>query len=173
MYLQRWHGWCHMKLQPSRRRFCVHHTTMHHVTSCKATYVRCLAVTCHLYFWQNDRDLLCATAITHGWNRYRNKSQHRKSTLEKKILPLLLQGLEPATHMHTRTHTHTHTICNRQKTNKQKEQAKDGSEEEEDEGKLTCSSSSMGPEAYMASIVRWRVPPWVNWRCRSLDVSSR
>ena len=108
VYLQRWHGWCHMKLQPSRRRFCVHHTTMHHVTSCKATYVRCLAVTCHLYFWQNDRDLLSATAITHGWNRYRNKSQHRKSTLEKKILPLLLQGLEPATHMHARTHTHTH-----------------------------------------------------------------
>ena len=22
--------------------FCVHHTTMHHVTSCKATYVRCM-----------------------------------------------------------------------------------------------------------------------------------
>ena len=36
VYLQRWHGWCHMKLQPSRRKFCVHHTTMHHVSSCKA-----------------------------------------------------------------------------------------------------------------------------------------
>ena len=34
VYLQRWHGWCHMKLQPSRS--CVHHTTMLHVTSCKA-----------------------------------------------------------------------------------------------------------------------------------------
>ena len=44
VYLQRWHGWCHMKLQPSRRKFCVHHTTMHHVTSCKATYVRCMCV---------------------------------------------------------------------------------------------------------------------------------
>ena len=44
VYLQRWHGWCHMKLQPSRRKFCVHHTTMHHVTSCKATYVRCMRV---------------------------------------------------------------------------------------------------------------------------------
>ncbi len=42
--LKRWHGWCHMKLQPSRRKFCVHHTTMHHVTSCKATYVRCMQV---------------------------------------------------------------------------------------------------------------------------------
>ena len=46
----------------------------------------CLAVTCHLHFWQNDRDFLRATAVTRGWNGYRNKSQHRKSTLEKKIL---------------------------------------------------------------------------------------
>ena len=44
VYLQRWHGWCHMKLQPSRRKSCVHHTTMLHVTSCKATYVRCMRV---------------------------------------------------------------------------------------------------------------------------------
>ena len=42
--LKHWHGWCHMKLQPSRRKFCVHHTTMHHVTSCKATYVMCMRV---------------------------------------------------------------------------------------------------------------------------------
>ena len=35
----------------------------------------CLAVTCHLHFWQNDRDLLRATAVTRGWNGYRNKSQ--------------------------------------------------------------------------------------------------
>ena len=28
----------------------------------------CLAVTFHLYFWQNDQDLLCATAVTWGWN---------------------------------------------------------------------------------------------------------
>ena len=47
----------------------------------------CLAVTCHLHIWQNDRDLLHATAVTRGWNGYRNKSQHRKSTLEKKIIP--------------------------------------------------------------------------------------
>ena len=57
----------------------------------------CLAVTCHLRFWQNDRGLLRATAVTRGWNGYRNKSQHRKLTLEKKILPPLLQGFEPAT----------------------------------------------------------------------------
>ena len=38
----------------------------------------CLAVTFHLHFWQNDRDLLRATAVTRGWNGYRNKSQHKK-----------------------------------------------------------------------------------------------
>ena len=57
----------------------------------------CLAVTCHVHFWQNDRGLLCATAATRGWNGYRNKSQHRKLTREKKILPPLQQGFEPMT----------------------------------------------------------------------------
>ena len=55
----------------------------------------CLAVTCHLHFWQNDRDLLRTTAVARVWNGYRN-SQHRKLTLENKILPLLQQGFEPA-----------------------------------------------------------------------------
>ena len=67
--------------------FCVLHTTMHHVTSCKSTYNiyfyvcvcvcrvhACLAVTCHLHFWQNDQDLLHAIAVTHVWNGYQNKS---------------------------------------------------------------------------------------------------
>ena len=27
----------------------------------------CLGVTCHLHFWQNDRGLLHATAVTRGW----------------------------------------------------------------------------------------------------------
>ena len=30
-----------MALLPSRRKFCVLYTTVHHVTSCKATYLRC------------------------------------------------------------------------------------------------------------------------------------
>ena len=54
----------------------------------------CLAVTCHLHFWQNDRDFVRAAAVTRGWNGYRNKSQHRKLTLEKKILPPLQQGFD-------------------------------------------------------------------------------
>ena len=37
VYLQCWHCLCHMKLQPSRCKFCVHCTTKHRVTSCKAT----------------------------------------------------------------------------------------------------------------------------------------
>ena len=37
MWLQHWHGWCHMKLQPSQHKFCVHHTTMHHVTPLSIT----------------------------------------------------------------------------------------------------------------------------------------
>ena len=47
----------------------------------------CLAVICLLHFWQTDRDLLRATAVTHGWNGYLNKSQHRKLTPENKNYP--------------------------------------------------------------------------------------
>ena len=57
----------------------------------------CLASTCLLHLWQNDWDLLRATAVTWGWNGYQNKSQHSKLTLEKKIILLLLLGLEPPT----------------------------------------------------------------------------
>ena len=46
---------------------------------------------------QNARDLLRATAVTQGWNRYRNKSQHRKLTVENKTLPPLLLRFEPTT----------------------------------------------------------------------------
>ena len=38
----------------------------------------CLAVTCHLHFWQNDRDLLSATVVTQAWNGYRNKESAQK-----------------------------------------------------------------------------------------------
>ena len=58
----------------------------------------CLAVTCHLHFWQNDQDLLCATALTRGWNRYRNKIQHRKLIVEKTIIPPFLPFSRPFNH---------------------------------------------------------------------------
>ena len=82
---------------PFRRNFCVHHSTMHQVTVSlhskphRWVYV-CLGVTCRLHFWQNDRGLLRATVVTRVWNRYRNKSQHSKLTLEENILPPLLPG---------------------------------------------------------------------------------
>ena len=102
VYLQRWHGWCHKNLLPesqSRRVLCTpyNHAPCHFMQSHIRKVYACLAVTCHLRFWQNDRGLLRATAVTRGWNGYRNKSQHRKLTLEKKILPPLQQGFEPAT----------------------------------------------------------------------------
>ena len=55
----------------------------------------CLDVTCHLHFWQNDRNLLVlfATAVTWGWNGCQKKCQHRKLTMGKKIIFLL--GLQP------------------------------------------------------------------------------
>ena len=73
------------------------HAPCHFVQSHIHKVYACLAVTRHLQFWQNDRGILRATAVTRRWNGYRNKSQHRKSTLEKKTLPPLLQGFEPAT----------------------------------------------------------------------------
>ena len=73
------------------------HAPCHFMQSHIRKVYACLAVTCHLRFWQNDRGLLRATAVTRGWNGYQNKSQHRRLTLEKKILPPLQQGFEPMT----------------------------------------------------------------------------
>ena len=72
----------------------------------------CSVVTRQLHFWQNDRDLLRANSVARGWNGYRNKSQHRKLTMEKKILPLLLRGLEPGTfRSRARSDTVTTELC--------------------------------------------------------------
>ena len=80
VYLQRWHGWCHMKSLLSWRVLCTPYN--HAPCLFMQSHVRhvhaCLAVTCHLHFWQNGRGLLRANAVTWGWNGYRNKSQHRK-----------------------------------------------------------------------------------------------
>ena len=88
-----------MKLLPSRRILCTpcNHAPCHFMQSHIRKVYACLAVTCHLHFWQNDQGLLRATAVTRGWNRHRNKSQHRKLNLEKKILLPLLPRFEPAT----------------------------------------------------------------------------
>ena len=89
VYLQRWPGWCYMKLLPPRRVLCTSytHTPCHFMQSHIHKVHACLVVTGHLNFWQKDRDLLRATAVTRWWNGYRNKIQHRKLTPEKKNPP--------------------------------------------------------------------------------------
>ena len=57
------------KLLPSRHVLCTPHNHARcHVTSCVATYVRCMHVSCNLPFWHNGRDPLCAVAVRRGWN---------------------------------------------------------------------------------------------------------
>ena len=70
-----------MKLLPSRHRLCRHQTTIRQfiVSFYSKPHIKgplCLAVTCHIHFWQNDWDLLHATAVTEGWNRCRNKGPY-------------------------------------------------------------------------------------------------
>ena len=61
-------GWCHMKLLPSGRVLCTlyNHAPCHFMQSHIRKMHACLAVTFHLHFWQTDRDLLRATAVTQG-----------------------------------------------------------------------------------------------------------
>ena len=53
----------------------------------------CLAVTCHLLFWQNDRDLLCATAGMDTEIRVSTESRPWR----RKFSQPLLWGFEPRT----------------------------------------------------------------------------
>ena len=94
-----WHGWCHLNLLPSRSVLCTpyNQAPSHFMQSHIRKVYACLAATYHLHFWQDDRDLLRVTAVARGWNWHRNKSQHRKSTLDKNIFPPLPQEFEPAT----------------------------------------------------------------------------
>ena len=87
MYLQRWHGWCQMKLLPSQRVLCTpyNHAPCHFLQSHMRKVYACLAVTCHLHFWQNDRGLLRATAVTREWNGYRNESAQKVDPGEEKF----------------------------------------------------------------------------------------
>ena len=62
----------------------------------------CLAVTCHLHFWQNDRDFLRATVVTRGWNGYRDTESRpwrrkfsRRSSRDSKEFGALTTELSP------------------------------------------------------------------------------
>ena len=67
------------------------HALVYSIISIKATYV-CLAVTCHMHFWQNGRYLVCATAVKQGWNGYRNKGQHSMLYPEEENSPAAPAG---------------------------------------------------------------------------------
>ena len=47
--------------------FCVHHTTMHHVTSCKTTYVRCMRVSATFFLFLLSF-FLGYTGTDNGWD---------------------------------------------------------------------------------------------------------
>ena len=51
-----------------------------------------LTVTCHLHFWQNNLDLLRATAVTRGWNGYRNKESAQKGDPGEENSPAVPAG---------------------------------------------------------------------------------
>ena len=61
-------GWCHVKLLAQVLCTPYSYAPVCSVTSFKAIQVvrMCFAVSCHLHFWQHDRDLLRATAVTRG-----------------------------------------------------------------------------------------------------------
>ena len=77
------------------------YTPCNHLPVYSVTYIRnymrrihvFLDVTCYLPFWQNGRDRVCATAVKLEWNGWRNKSQYRKLTLEKKLFQPLQHSL--------------------------------------------------------------------------------
>ena len=51
----------------------------------------CLGVTCHLHFWQSDRGLFRATAVTWGWNSHRIRRVSTQSQLWRRKFPFRSQ----------------------------------------------------------------------------------
>ena len=56
VYLQHWHGWCHMKLLPSWSKFCVHYITMHHIH----TYIHHIIRKTSVCDWMSERGFYTA-----------------------------------------------------------------------------------------------------------------
>ena len=65
------------------------HAPCHFMQSHIRKVYACLAVTCHLHLWQNDWDILRATAVTRGWNGYRSLTERTNTNhvLSKLALP--------------------------------------------------------------------------------------
>ena len=82
-----------MKLLPSQRVLCTpyNHALCHFMQSHIRKVHACLTATST--FGRSGWGLLRATAVTRGWHEYRNKSQHKRLTLEKKISPAAPAGI--------------------------------------------------------------------------------
>ena len=89
-----------MNLLPSRRVLSTsyNHAPCHFMQSHTRKVHECLTVTCHLHFWQKDRDLVRTIAVTLGMggcDGYRNESAQKINPGEEK---------SPAAPTGTRTH---------------------------------------------------------------------
>ena len=58
----------------------------------------CLAVTCHLHFWQHDRDLLRATAVTRGVERIPKSESAQKVDPGEENSPAAPAGIFGSVH---------------------------------------------------------------------------
>ena len=103
---------------------CTPHGLQCHFMQSHIHRVHACSAICHQRFWQNDRDLLRATAVTRGWNGYRNQGQHRKLTLKKKNSPAAPAGTQtlglsidhesgvlPLSYPRSECHTNGHCLC--------------------------------------------------------------
>ena len=90
-------GWFRVKLCFLSALYAYNYAPVYSFVQSHILRIRvCSDVTCHPHFWHNDRDLLRATTVTGGWNRYCIKSQHGKLTMERKIRTLGLPTRRPA-----------------------------------------------------------------------------
>ena len=76
------------------------HASCHFMQSHIRKVYASLAVTCHLHIWQNDRDLLRATAVTRGWNRYRNRVSTESRPWRRKFSRCSYRDLNPGPFSH-------------------------------------------------------------------------
>ena len=92
-------AWCHVKccrfgassvhtIQPCTKLQC--HFIQSHIGR---VYV-CLAVTCHLHVWQNDRDLLRATAVDRDREKDRDRVRETEETERVKLSNLVEVALQ-------------------------------------------------------------------------------
>ena len=90
------HGWCHVSeaaVAWVHSPLCTpcKHAPVYSVTLIRKEHVY-LSVTCHLHFWQNDRDLLRAAAVTRWSNGYRKKGSAQKIDLGEENSPAVPAG---------------------------------------------------------------------------------